>query len=72
MPEVSESHERFTVPETKSYIEGKTTVFENFVEIADVARRDKDHLMKFLLGNSVLQARSMATGQYLTENLKAP
>jgi len=50
MPEVSESHERFTVPEAKSYIEGKTTVLENFAEITDVARRDKDHVMKFLLG----------------------
>ena len=50
MTEVSESHERFSVPEAKSYIEGKTTVLENFAEIADVARRDKDHIMKFLLG----------------------
>jgi translation initiation factor 2 subunit 2 len=50
MTEVSESHERFNVPEAKSYIEGKTTVFENFLEIADMVRRDKDHLMKFMLG----------------------
>jgi translation initiation factor 2 subunit 2 len=46
----SESTERFTVPEAKVYIEGKTTVLENFAEIADVVRRDQDHLMKFLLG----------------------
>ncbi len=46
----SESTERFTVPETKSYIEGKTTVLENFAEIADIVRRDQDHLMKYLLG----------------------
>ncbi|HVP94939.1 MAG TPA: translation initiation factor IF-2 subunit beta [Methanoregulaceae archaeon] len=50
MTEVSESHERFNVPEAKSYIEGKTTVLENFSEIADMVRRDKDHLMKFMLG----------------------
>ena len=48
--EPSESHERFMVPEAKSYIEGKTTVLENFAEIANIARRDPDHLMKFLLG----------------------
>ncbi len=48
--EPSESVERFTVPEAKAYIEGKTTVLENFAEIADVVRRDQDHLMKFLLG----------------------
>lgn len=46
----SESTERFTVPEAKVYIEGKTTVLENFAEIADIVRRDQDHLMKFLLG----------------------
>ena len=50
MPEPSEAHDRFTVPEPKSYIEGKTTVLENFAEIADVARRDQDHLLKYLLG----------------------
>jgi translation initiation factor 2 subunit 2 len=46
----SESTERFTVPEAKVYIEGKTTILENFAEIADIVRRDQDHLMKFLLG----------------------
>ncbi len=50
MTEVSESHERFNVPEAKSDIEGKTTVLENFSEIADMVRRDRDHLMKFMLG----------------------
>jgi translation initiation factor 2 subunit 2 len=48
--EVSISSERFVVPEAKAYIEGKTTVLENFVEISDKVRRDHDHLMKFLLG----------------------
>ncbi|MDD1716018.1 MAG: translation initiation factor IF-2 subunit beta [Methanolinea sp.] len=48
--EPTESVERFTVPEARSYIEGKTTVLENFAEIADIVRRDKDHIMKFLLG----------------------
>lgn len=48
--EPTESTDRFTVPEVKAYIEGKTTVFENFGEIADTIRRDRDHLMKFLLG----------------------
>ncbi|MCX6693939.1 MAG: translation initiation factor IF-2 subunit beta [Methanomicrobiales archaeon] len=48
--EPSESTERFTTPEAKSYIEGKTTVLENFVEIAGIVRRDQDHLMKYLVG----------------------
>jgi len=48
--EPTEARERFSVPEARSYIEGKTTVLENFAEIADTLRRDRDHLMKFLLG----------------------
>lgn len=48
--EVSESSERFTIPEVKSYIEGKATVFENFREIADTLRREPEHVMKFLVG----------------------
>ncbi|NMB77463.1 MAG: translation initiation factor IF-2 subunit beta, partial [Methanomicrobiales archaeon] len=48
--EKTESSERFVVPEAKAYVEGKTTILENFAEIAGKVRRDQDHLMKFLLG----------------------
>jgi len=48
--EKTESSERFVVPEAKAYVEGKTTVLENFSEIVSKVRRDPDHLMKFLLG----------------------
>jgi translation initiation factor 2 subunit 2 len=47
--DVSGASERFVVPEAKAYIEGKTTILENFVEIADKVRRDHDHMMKYLL-----------------------
>jgi translation initiation factor 2 subunit 2 len=48
--EISESSERFNVPEVKAYIEGKTTILDNFADIADKVRRDPDHMMKYLLG----------------------
>ena len=48
--EKSASSERFVVPEAKAYVEGKTTILENFAEIADTIRRDRDHLMKYILG----------------------
>ena len=48
--EQSESTGRFIVPEASVTIEGKTTILDNFAEIADVVRRDQDHLMKYLLG----------------------
>ncbi|NYT05546.1 MAG: translation initiation factor IF-2 subunit beta [Methanomicrobiales archaeon] len=48
--ETSGDEGRFSVPEPKVYIEGKTTVLENFAEIASTLRREQDHLMKYLLG----------------------
>lgn len=41
---------RFSVPEARVYIEGKTTVLENFTEIVSVLRREQDHVMKYFLG----------------------
>ncbi|PWR73659.1 translation initiation factor IF-2 subunit beta [Methanospirillum stamsii] len=48
--EPSEDGERWSYPEPRSIIEGKTTILENFSEIVSALRRDADHLMKFLLG----------------------
>jgi translation initiation factor 2 subunit 2 len=47
--EPTESEERFTIPTPRVFIEGKTTLLENFAEIANTLRRDQDHLMKHLL-----------------------
>ncbi|MBP2133805.1 translation initiation factor 2 subunit 2 [Methanomicrobium sp. W14] len=41
---------RFSVPDAKVYIEGKTTVIENFSDIVSTLRREPDHVMKYLLG----------------------
>jgi translation initiation factor 2 subunit 2 len=48
--EKTESSQRFVVPEAKAYVEGKTTLLENFADNVGKVRRDPDHLMKFLLG----------------------
>ena len=50
MTEPTSTGERFVMPKTKVYIEGKTTVLENFADIAGTLNRDKDHFMKFILG----------------------
>ena len=49
MPAPRESKDRFVMPSTKVFYEGKTTVLENFAAIADTLNRDPEHLMKFLL-----------------------
>lgn len=48
--EPSEDGERWSYPDPKISIEGKTTILDNFSDIAGALRRDQDHLMKFLLG----------------------
>lgn len=48
--EPTEFADRFVMPEAKVTIEGKTTILDNFAEVAAVIRRDQDHFMKYLLG----------------------
>jgi len=40
LPDIKTSDERFVIPDPKVFSEGKTTVFENFNQIADVLNRD--------------------------------
>lgn len=49
LPQKLESHDRFQVPDPDVMVEGKTTVIRNFGEIADVLRREPDHILGFLL-----------------------
>ena len=69
--EKTESSERFVVPEAKAYVEGKTTVLENFTDIVSKVRRDPDHLMKFLLGNWGHREKLMVTVPFSTVNLRS-
>ncbi|MCL2549348.1 MAG: translation initiation factor IF-2 subunit beta [Methanimicrococcus sp.] len=48
LPDEKTTDERFVVPEAKIFSEGKTTVLDNFSNIAGVLRRDPDHVMKYL------------------------
>jgi translation initiation factor 2 subunit 2 len=49
LPQKLESHDRFQIPEPDVMIEGKTTVVRNLGDIADVLRREPDHILGFLL-----------------------
>ena len=48
--EPTDTGERFVMPKTRVYLEGKTTVLENFADIADTLNREPDHFMKYILG----------------------
>lgn len=49
LPSTRVSDSRFTLPPRKVFIEGKTTVFDNFEAICNYINREKEHLLKFLL-----------------------
>jgi translation initiation factor 2 subunit 2 len=49
LPETIENHERFEIPELDILIEGKITVFRNYIDVTDKLRRDPQHLLQFLL-----------------------
>ncbi|MBQ3621137.1 MAG: translation initiation factor IF-2 subunit beta [Methanosarcinaceae archaeon] len=48
LPDEETSDDRFIVPESRLFSEGKATVLENFSNITDTLRRDPDHVMKYL------------------------
>jgi translation initiation factor 2 subunit 2 len=48
LPDKETTDERFVIPEPKMFAEGKTTVLDNFGNIASVLNRDPDHIMKYL------------------------
>jgi translation initiation factor 2 subunit 2 len=48
LPDIETTDARFVIPNPKIFIEGKTTVLDNFGQIAGVLNREPDHLMKYL------------------------
>ena len=48
MPEIPSYNERFRIPEAEITYSGKLTIIKNFGQIADLLRRDHNHLAKFL------------------------
>ncbi|WP_340819406.1 translation initiation factor IF-2 subunit beta [Methanolobus sp. WCC4] len=48
LPDKETTDARFVIPEPKIMVEGKTTILDNFNNIADVLNREPDHVMKYL------------------------
>ena len=49
LPESVKTRERFELPKVKGHVQGNKTIISNFHQIADVLRRDVDHLLKYIL-----------------------
>ncbi|RPJ53592.1 MAG: translation initiation factor IF-2 subunit beta [Methanobacteriota archaeon] len=69
-------HERFVIPVAKVFIEGKTTVLENFFEIADKLSREPEDLLKYLLGEigtagKIEGSRAIFNGKFEQHSINA-
>jgi len=75
-PNPNASGERFVVPKPKTFIEGRTTVWDNFEEIRDTLNREQDHFLKFLLkemgtAGKVEGNRLILQGRFTSEQIGA-
>ena len=50
LPPKAEKRERFRLPEPSSSMSGNRTILHNFAEICNRLNRDKNHFLKFLVG----------------------
>jgi translation initiation factor 2 subunit 2 len=75
-PNFETSGERFVVPKPRTFIEGRTTVWDNFGEIREKLNRDADHFVKHLLremgtAGKVEGNRLVLNGRFTSETIAA-
>lgn len=68
--------ERFVVPRLKTFVEGRTTVWDNYEEIREKLNRDTEHFGKFILrelgtAGKVEGTRMILQGHFSADSLTA-
>ncbi|WMW22173.1 translation initiation factor IF-2 subunit beta [Methanolobus mangrovi] len=76
LPDMETTDARFVIPEPKIMVEGKTTILDNFNNIADVLNRDPDHVMKYLTremgtAGKIDGMRAIFQGRFSKDQIKA-
>jgi len=76
LPDKETTDARFVIPEPKIFVEGKTTVLDNFSNIVDVLNRNTDHVMKYLtreLGTAgkIEGSRAIFQGRFPKESIQS-
>lgn len=70
LPKLSEENVDFKIPEVDSIIQGNKTLIKNMSQIADVARRTKDEISRYL--TKELATPMSMDGQMVTIGAKIP
>jgi translation initiation factor 2 subunit 2 len=68
LPETVVSTERFVIPKVTGHMEGNKTVISNFLQIANIIRRNPEHLLKYISRETA--ARGEIKKQLLVFNTK--
>jgi translation initiation factor 2 subunit 2 len=76
LPDMETTDARFVIPEPKIMVEGKTTILDNFNNIADVLNRNPDHVMKYLTremgtAGKIDGLRAVFQGRFSKEQIKS-
>ncbi|WP_319508493.1 translation initiation factor IF-2 subunit beta [uncultured Methanolobus sp.] len=76
LPDMETTDARFVIPEPKIMVEGKTTILDNFNNIADVLNREPDHVMKYLTremgtAGKIDGMRAIFQGRFSKEQIKS-
>jgi translation initiation factor 2 subunit 2 len=75
LPKIKRSDSRFVVPSAGVFIEGKTTIFDNFADVCGYVNREQEHVMKFLLNElgtagKIEGNRAIFQGNFLKEEIE--
>jgi translation initiation factor 2 subunit 2 len=70
LPDTAVATERFIVPKVTGQLEGNKTIISNFVQIANVIRRNPEHILKYISRETA--AKGEIKKQLLIFNTKLP
>jgi translation initiation factor 2 subunit 2 len=70
LPEVATATDRLVIPNVTGHLEGNKTVISNFLQIANIIRRNPEHLLKYISRETA--AKGEIKKQLLMFNTKLP
>nr|CBH37195.1 translation initiation factor 2, subunit beta [uncultured archaeon] len=75
LPSMKATDSRFSIPELKVFVEGKTTIFDNFDVVCNYINREQEHVMKFLLNElgtagKIIGDRVIFQGRFTTAEVE--
>jgi len=71
LPDSIKERDRFEIPKAKGYLQGNKTIISNMQDIISLFRRDKAHIIKFLLKELATPGELKSEGLMLGRKVSA-